>query len=61
MPDIRALLPVLLMAGPRVDLGADQGADPLASPRLGHGVTSSFGGGTQASGNPDVGVATRIQ
>lgn len=39
---------------------ADLRPDPVASPRLESGVTSSSGGGAQALGNqPNVGVTTR--
>lgn len=51
-----ALLIVLAAAG-----CADVRPDPVASPRLESGVTSSGGGGAQATGNqPNVGVTTRV-
>ena len=35
--------------------------DPIASPKLDSGVSSSFGGGTQTLGStPNVGVNTRV-
>ncbi len=35
--------------------------DPVASPKLDSGITSSSGGGMRALGNdPDVGVTTRV-
>jgi len=60
MPNVRTLLPALLIAG-LLAACADLRADPPASPRLDSGVTSSFGGATQVLGSPNVGVTTRTR
>lgn len=40
---------------------ADVRPDPVASPKLDSGITSSSGGGMRALGNdPDLGVTTRV-
>lgn len=59
MSFLRAALAVLSMAV-LTGVCADR-PDPVASPRLDSGVTSSFGGGTQVLGNPAVGVTTRTR
>lgn len=53
------ILSVLLALG--VAACADARPDPVASPRLDSGITSSNGGGVRALGNdPNVGVTTRV-